>query len=194
MNLRKHEKRDDMKVWLSEQEVEILLDITSDTEHYLAYALGLRCGLRSQEVLDVAPSHVVETDVGHMLRVWEGKGDRYRETPVPSALAARVQTIEDVRTTPSDEPLLDCSTRTLRRWVSNIGEQIAESEEDKGWTYLSYHDLRRTWATNLGAQDVDPLVVLDWGGWNDLDTFLDHYRGIYSPEAQQRERAKVEWL
>jgi integrase len=75
MNLRKHEKRDDMKVWLSEQEVEILLDTTSDTEHYLAYALGLRCGLRSQEVLDVAPSHVVETDVGHMLRVWEGKGD-----------------------------------------------------------------------------------------------------------------------
>jgi integrase len=146
------------------------------------------------ETLNVAPGHVVETDAGHMLRVCAGKGDEYRETPVPPGIAARIQTIDDIREAPSDEQLLDCSTRTLRRWVSSIAEQLAESEEDEGWTYLSYHDLRRTWATNLGAQEVDPLIMLDWGGWNDLDTFLDHYRGIYSPEAQQREREKVEWL
>jgi hypothetical protein len=38
------------------------------------------------------------------------------------------------------------------------------------------------------------MVVCDWGGWNDLDTFLDHYRGTNSPEAQRREREKVDWL
>ena len=42
--------------------------------------------------------------------------------------------------------------------------------------------------------DVDAMVVCDWGGWNDLDTFLDHYRGTNSPEAQRRERDKVDWL
>lgn len=194
MNLREHDKRDDMKVWLSDQEVERLLDAASDTDHYLAYGLGVRCGLRSQEALDVAPTHVVETGAGYMLRVWEGKGDQYRETPVPQDLAARIQTVDDVRDASSDEPLLDCSSRTLRRWVSKTAERLAVSEEDEGWGYLSYHDLRRTWATNLGAQDVDPLIVLEWGGWNDLDTFLDHYRGVYSPEAQQREREKVAWL
>ena len=56
------------------------------------------------------------------------------------------------------------------------------------------HDLRRTWATSLDNKNVDAMVVCDWGGWNDLDTFLDHYRGANSPEAQRRERDKVDWL
>ncbi len=183
-----------MKVWLSENEAQTLLEGADDTQHYLAYALGLRCGLRSKEAIEVAPDDVVETDAGYMLRVWEGKGDQYRETPVPPNLAARIQTVADVRKESSSEPILDCSTRTLRRWVSKAGERLAEAEDDPGWSYLSYHDLRRTWATNLGAEEVDPLIVLDWGGWNDLETFLDHYRGVYSPEAQRREIEKVTWL
>ncbi len=194
MNLRPHENHDGMKVWLSEQEVQTLLDVASDTDQYLAFALGVRCGLRSSEILDVAPEHVVETDAGTMLRVWHGKGDEYRETPIPGELAARVSTIDDVREARNDEPLLAVETRTLRNWVSRVGEQLAAETEDEGWAYLSMHDLRRTWATNLGAQEVDPLIVLDWGGWNDLETFLDHYRGVYSPEAQQREREKIDWL
>lgn len=56
------------------------------------------------------------------------------------------------------------------------------------------HDLRRTWATNLRSADVDPLMACDWDGWNDLETFLDHYQGRFSPEAQKREREKVDWL
>lgn len=91
MNLREHENRDDMKTWLSEQEVDTLLDAADPTDHYLAYALGLRCDLRSMETLSVAPDHVVETDAVHMLRVWGGKGAEYRETPVSPGIAARIQ-------------------------------------------------------------------------------------------------------
>jgi hypothetical protein len=42
--------------------------------------------------------------------------------------------------------------------------------------------------------DVDAMVVCDWGGWEDLETVLDHHRETHSPEAQKRERGKVEWL
>jgi integrase len=194
MNLREHDTEDGMKVWLSEHEVDQLLDAASDTDQYLAFALGARCGLRSHEILQVAPEHVVETDAGAMLRVWSGKGDKFRETPIPSNLAARISTIDDVRDGDRDEPLLTVETRTLRNWISRVGDELAAREEDEGWSFLSMHDLRRTWATNLGAQEVDPLIVLDWGGWSDLETFLDHYRGTYSPEAQAREREKIEWL
>jgi len=83
MNLREHDQRDDMKVWLSQDEVTALLDAADGTEERIALALGARCGLRSHEVLDVAPDHVVDTDAGTMLRVHHGKGDKYRETPVP---------------------------------------------------------------------------------------------------------------
>lgn len=40
---------------------------------------------------------------------------------------------------------------------------------------------------------VDEQVALLWGGWADLETFLDHYRGEASPKAQRREREKVGW-
>lgn len=195
MNLREHEKRDDMKVWLSQTDVEQLLDAAADTEQRLAFALGARCGLRSHEVLDVAPEHVADTDAGTMLRVHAGKGDCYRETPVPRDLSTTVRTVADVRDEPASAPLLSItSTRSLRRWIASATEQLHAETGEPGWRDLAFHDLRRTWATALASADVDPLLVCDWGGWNDLETFLDHYRGTFSPEAQQRERGKVDWL
>lgn len=67
MNLQQHENRDDMKVWLSQNEVEQLLETADDTQKWIAFALGARCGLRSHEVLDVAPEDIVDTDAGTML-------------------------------------------------------------------------------------------------------------------------------
>jgi len=193
MNLREHEQRDDMKVWLSQDEVTALLDAVDGTQQRIALALGARCGLRSHEVLDVAPDHVVDTDAGTMLRVHHGKGDKYRETPVPRDLATTIRTVDDVRDAPSSASLVDItSTRSLRRWVTDAAGRV--EDDDPGWSYLTFHDLRRTWATALASADVDPLLVCDWGGWNDLETFLDHYRGTFSPEAQERERQKVDWL
>lgn len=196
MNLRDHDDDEaGKKVWLSQSEVEQLLDVADDTERRVAFALGARSGLRSKEILDVAPQDIVDTEAGAMLRVWEGKGDKYRETPMPANLATTIKTIGDVRGAPIDEPILSVeSTRSLRRWIESIREQLAEETGDPGWTYLSTHDLRRTWATALGDKEVDPLLVLDWGGWEDLETFLDHYRGKYSPAAQRRARGKVDWL
>jgi integrase len=62
------------------------------------------------------------------------------------------------------------------------------------WAHLSPHDLRRTWATALKAEDVESLIVCDWGGWSNLETFLEHYRGAFSPDAQRQQREKVAWL
>jgi integrase len=86
------------------------------------------------------------------------------------------------------------STRTLRRWIADAAADLVEETDDDGWSQVSFHDLRRSWATNLASAGVDPILVLDVGGWNDLETFLDHYRGSYSPEAHRREREKVDWL
>lgn len=195
MNLREHEQRDSMKVWLSDQEVADLLDEAKNTEHRIALSLGARCGLRSHEVLDVAPKDVVDTDAGTMLRVHHGKGDQYREAPMPRDLKTTIETVADVRPEDDHVPLVATNeTRTLRRWVKRAAGKMAEQTGDEQWNQVSFHDLRRTWATNLRNADVDPLMACDWGGWNDLETFLDHYQGRFSPEAQLREREKVGWL
>ncbi|WP_246308273.1 tyrosine-type recombinase/integrase [Halosimplex rubrum] len=90
--------------------------------------------------------------------------------------------------------MVDVSTRTLRRWTAKATDELLDETDEPGWEYVGFHDLRRTWATSLRSEDVDAMVVCDWGGWDDLQTFLDHYRGTHTPEAQRREREKVEWL
>lgn len=200
MNLEQHQSRDDMKVWLSQDELEELLQAAKDsprqpTEKYLAVALGGLCGLRSHEILDVAPKDVVDTDSGIMLRVHHGKGDKYRETPCPELLAERVRTIDDVRSEDDSTPLVSVkSTRSLRRWIKDCRERVRERTGDEMWKHVSTHDLRRTWAGQLRRADVDAMIVCSWGGWNDLETFIDHYKGEDTPEAQRRERQKVDWL
>jgi integrase len=192
MQLRAHDNRDDMKVWLDEPETQLLLNAVEDTEHWIALALGVRCGLRSHEILNVRPDHVVRDEtLGHILRVPEGKGDKYRETPCPESVAMSMSALADARD--DHGPAVTCtSTRTLRRWVSKAAAAV--DDETDGWQYLTPHDLRRTWATALVASDIDPLIVCDWGGWNKLDTFLEHYRGVYSPKKQSEARAKADWL
>jgi len=151
--------------------------------------------LRSAEILDATPDDLVDSEAGHMLLVEDGKGGKYRETPISNQLVTQIETIDDYRDEESSEPILSVdNTNSLRYWIKTTREQLAEDTGDHRWNYVSMHDLRRTWATALASKDVDPLIVCDWGGWNDLDTFLDHYRGTYSPDAQRRERAKVDWL
>ena len=190
-----------MRVWLSEHEVEILIDTAPHARAAIAFALGARCGLRSHEIVQVYADDIRSTEMGSMLRVQHGKGDKYRETPMPTDLRIRIETAMDYRDAPSHEPVIlgqgrtgQMSTRTLRRWMDDTKTQCANITGDENWHHLTMHDLRRTWATSLASEDVDPLIVCDWGGWSDLRTFLRAYQGVYSPEAHKRERAKVDWL
>jgi len=104
-----------------------------------------------------------------------------------------VRAVGDVRDAPDTAPVVERSTRTLRRWVADAAGQLRDETGDDRWRYLSPHDLRRTWAGRLAAADVDQQTALLWGGWADLETFLDHYRGEATPEEQRREREKVGW-
>jgi len=196
MNVQDHDSEDyGKKVWLSNGDVEQLMDAAEDTEQRIAFGLGAYCGLRSAEWLDVEPRHVVDSDAGKMLMVPDGKGGQYRETPIPETLASTIRAVGDMG--PGDDvPVIQSasSTRVLRKWCSRARERLEDETDEPRWQYLSPHDLRRTWATNLRAAGADPLVVLAWGGWNDLETFLDHYQGTHSPEMQREERSKVDWL
>jgi len=85
--------------------------IEQSTEATMAFGLGARCGLWSDEVVRVAPEHVVDTDAGITLRVWEGaKTGKFRETTVPSDLATTIRTVGEVREASQDEPVVDRSS------------------------------------------------------------------------------------
>ena len=188
----KHDDGDGYRMWLSEEETKQLISEAHTDRARLAFQLGVRCGLRSDEIIRVTPTDAVDTGAGWMIRVDSAKTEEKRQTPAPDVVAGMLRAYGSGQD--PDEPVIDVTTRTIRNWVSDAARRLQEREGEEMWQYVSPHDLRRTWATNLKGADVESLIVCDWGGWSDLETFLDHYRGAFSPDAQRRQREKVAWL
>lgn len=192
MRLEDYPDKDGKKVWLDRSELGRLFGEADDTETTIAFSLMARCGLRSDEVVNVEPADVIDTDVGPRVRVWESKSDRHREIPVPGNLKTTVDTYAELRD--GSGPLVDRATRTLQRWVTRAGATLHEETGDIGWTFVRPHDLRRTWGTLLVEAGVEPGMIMSWGGWSDWETFREHYLGAYSPEMERRQAALVPWL
>jgi len=191
MRLKDYDERDGKRVWLSEREIGLLLDnLDEDREQRAAGILMARCGLRRREVVDITPADLVSTDHGHVVRIWEGKGDKYREVPAPDELTTLALGMGNAR----DESLVSVADSTLYDWVQRARERVHAETGDEGWLFVGPHDLRRSWGVRLLEAGVLPSVVMEWGGWEDFQTFRDHYLAEFSPEALRRERGKVGWL
>ena len=182
------------RVWLSESETTELLDTIEDTEQRLAVSMMVRCGLRTKEVLRARPADVRSMDGddnGHKLRVWEGKGNQYRETWIPSDLAESIRIYADMADLDDSDRLIDVSRRTIQRWVKSASDTLKERTGDDGWSHLSPHDLRRTWGTQAIESGVVPTVVMQCGGWDDFKTFQQHYMGHHGDRVIAAEADKV---
>ena len=181
---------DGFRIWLDSEEATQLIQTADDREERLAFQLGLRSGLRVSEIVDVQAKDVVDTSAGPRVRIHKSKGKRYRETPTTTDVLATAETIADFQG--DEQRLVDHSTRWVQRHLNRVTDELAD--EDEMWAEVTPHDLRRSWATLLSADVDDPLLIMDFGGWDDIDTFLKHYRGSYSPAVQRRELSKVSWL
>ncbi|WP_135533255.1 site-specific integrase [Halostella pelagica] len=199
MRMKPHPEADGYRVWLSDDDVEQLIETMHDrggTMHRIAARYGVHCGLRRDEASQTRPVDVTDSHGQTVLRVWEdqAKRDKYRETPIPQDLADQIRMIPEFRDQSVDDATIDKTGKTLNRWVKRAGEELAATTGDEGWLRVTYHDLRRTWGTRMLEAGVLPSVVMWHGGWDDWDTFREHYLGEFSPDALERERNKVEWL
>lgn len=185
--------RDDegFRIWLDTDEADELIRRADSRKERLAFRLGLRSGLRVSEIVSVEAKHVVDTSAGARVRVWDSKGKQYRETPTTKDVLASAKTVADYEG--ADAQLVDKSKRWVQRHLDRVTDELAE-DDDEMWQHVTPHDLRRSWATLMSAEIDDPLLIMDFGGWERLDTFLEHYRGSYAPDVQRRELSKVKWL
>ncbi len=199
MRMKPHPTADGYKVWLSGDELGELIHKMHErggTPHRIAGRLGGHCGLRRDEASKTRPIDVNESHGDTTLRIWEdqAKRDKYRETPIPRDLADQIRMIPEFRDQAVDDATLNVTGKTLNRWVKRACEELYAETGDEGWTYVTFHDLRRTWGTRMLEAGVLPSVVMWHGGWESWDVFRDSYLGEFSPEALKRERSKVEWL
>jgi len=173
---------------------QFLATVRGNPKREIAYGLMAHCGLRSQEVVDVRPVDIHTGDETEcaFLRVRAGKGNKERQTPIPDWLVGKIEKYA-VYIEPTDS-IINLRTRALRRWVTRSGDQLAEETGDERWRYMTPHDLRRTWGHLALEAEVLPSVLMQWGGWEDYDTFKKHYLGRHSERIQAREASKVSWL
>jgi integrase len=192
MQLREFPERDDAKaVWLSADEITQLLDTAKTDTRRWALGIMARCGLRVDEAAQIKPIDLIESDAGRMCRIRNGKGGKTRETPVPAELfySGRALGNRDDRNT-----VVGVKKRTIQSWVRKTADELYEQTEKVAWSFVSAHDLRRSWGTLLVQNDVEPLLVMEWGGWENYETFKEHYMSIHDPEFQRDEQNKVSWL
>lgn len=198
MRLGDYDERDGKRVWLNQtdgnDEVGALIDEAKSPEMEIAFRLGAQAGLRREEIASVTPNDFSHAPDG-FLRVWNDyvKRGKYREAPIPEELASSVRTLAYERA--PDEPIVSVEPNSIYRWVKRAAEACYAATGDEGWTYLDVHDLRRTWGGHLLWDcGVLPAVVMSWGGWEDWETFRNHYLGEMSPAAAERERQKLSFV
>ena len=164
------------KCWLSPDELTELERAagTDGWEREIAVQLMGRSGLRASEVTYPGDDHLRYSEDGD---VWlfevRGKntkgGDRkIRDAWMSNDVVDDIHKFSRERGLSPSEPWVDASTPSVRRWVKEASQAIADEREDPRWRSVSSHDLRRSWATyHLVERQVDVRTMMSIGGWSD---------------------------
>ncbi|RKS83488.1 phage integrase family protein [Haloarcula quadrata] len=173
-----YENEDGYKLSLTDDERALVLENLEVRDSEFGWILASYCGLRTHSIAGVRFEDIIKRETGDwVVRVYEEneKTNEYRETPIPTRHAIRIKTTQeaDDELEPSDRVVQE-SMRTFRRHISQVGEELAE-EEDEMFRHLSPHDGRATFINNMLDNNVQELQVMEWSGHDDWRTFRDHY-------------------
>lgn len=186
MQLEPMPESDGYRCWLSDNEQVELLDHLKETPERQLAVRAMLHGLRTDELRWVRTGEVRELDAdreGYKLRIRDGKTG-YREAPISRDMVQQMRMYKNATSTRKNKPLVTASNRSIRRWITKAGEELAAEGTDD-WQHVSPHDLRRTWATTTYyALDSHYAVdlIMRWGGWEDRDTFVNNYLGRETDE------------
>lgn len=181
------------KVWLSSREYDMFLDHAGDDEALaVAIRLGGEVGLRHGETTRARPEHLKESvvdlsesptldaqrtpagrEVVHWLEV-HGKDTsgatedgKRRDALVPPDVVRDLQLFRHKQSLDDEDEYISVTSRSLRRWISDHGDDLAEATGNPDWSHVSTHDLRRYYATTmLQVHGMNPEVVMAVGGWD----------------------------
>lgn len=175
----------EVRCWLRQDEIHELekLALSDDWTREIAIQLMGECGLRASEVPYPSSDNLRWSEAGNcwLLEV-RGKNTKggektIRDAWVPESVVESIHRYTHERGFGSDDRWVDVSTGTVRRWVREAAVKVAAQERDERWSYVSSHDLRRSWATfHLVERGVDVRTMMAIGGWSTysaIEPYLD---------------------
>jgi integrase len=160
------------KCWLSPDDLSRLERKAGqwDWEREIAVQLMGCCGLRASEASYPSDADLrwsEESDVWLFeIRSKNTKGGepKIRDASMPEPVACDIHKFSREREFGPTDPWIDASTSSIRRWVTEAAERVADEEEAPRWRSVSSHDLRRSWATqHLVERQVDVRTVMSIG-------------------------------
>ena len=173
------------KCWLDRDELAQLEDAAArtDWEREIAVQLMGRCGLRADEVSYPGDAELRWSEKGD---VWlfevrgkntRGGNPKIRDAWMPEAVEANVRRFSRERGRETGESWVQASTSSIRRWVKEAAEIVAqEAVQPERWRQVSSHDLRRSWATyHLVERQVDVRTMMAIGGWSDYSAIEPYH-------------------
>jgi integrase len=164
------------KCWLTREELDVLERVAGRKgwEREIAIELMGRCGFRASEVSYPSDDDLRWSDDGDIWLVeirgknTSGGSKKTRDAWVPESVADDVHKFSRERGLSAREKWVDVSVPTVRRWVKEAAQTVAEERENERWSNVSSHDLRRSWATfHLVERQVDVRTMMSIGGWSD---------------------------
>ena len=165
-----------VKCWLSPEEID-RLERTAGSEGWereISMQLMGRCGLRVSEVSYPSTEELRWSKDGE---IWlleirgkntKGGGRKTRDAWMPENVADDIHKYTRERSLSEIDPWVDASTPSIRRWVKEATQAMADETGNDRWESVSSHDLRRSWATyHLVERQVDVRTMMAIGGWSD---------------------------
>jgi integrase len=140
----------------------------------IAVLLMGKVGLRASGVLTAKPEGLTYNDEGGFWQLEvkgkntkeNGEGKATRQAYVPDSVHQELDNYAKERDISPSKPFIGASVDSVRRWIREAREPLAESFDDN-WAEVSSHDLRRSWANyHLVEEEVNPRVMMDIGGWS----------------------------
>lgn len=188
MRIEATDAEDEMKVWLTDGEIEDLRRAAANYRDDIIIQLGAYVGLRAFEIPQVSPADISETDTGqYRLRVPRGKdttggGGKPRDAYLPDAVERDLQQFQNAENIAPKNSFVDLTERGVRAVVKRTAEAAADETGDEDFRYVSSHDLRRRFAQRLLVdENMNPRVVMQVGGWDSFQA-IEPYLNAPTPE------------
>ena len=178
----------EVKVWLTDEEVEELRRATVSYRDDIILQLGAFVGLRAFEIPQVCPQHIKTTENDqYRLRVPKGKdttgnGGKPRDAYLPADVERSLQQYQNAENIAPRDPFVDLTERGVRAVVKRAADAAAEETGDPDFEHVSSHDLRRRFAQRLLVdEELNPRVVMQVGGWDSFQA-IEPYLNAPTPE------------
>ena len=160
----KNKKR--LPVVLSKQEINRMLDVTTNPKHHCIISLLYGSGLRVSEVINIK---MLDIDLDRrMLRVFKGKGDKDRYVMLPQKLESILKKQTQIK---QARDYLFTNNRNTKMTTRSIDKIVKHAAQLAGINKnVSSHTLRHSFATHLLENGTDIRYIQELLGHARLET------------------------